>query len=115
MPRSAAVLCSILAACAIASAAGAESSEEFIAAMQRVRMSLLEPPDSAALKRFPIYDYLVAARLRRDLTRAPDEDIDNAIDAFLRAHAGQPVSHALRHQWLMSLADRVPAMSPTRN
>jgi soluble lytic murein transglycosylase len=106
MPRSAAVLCSILAACAIASAAGAESSEEFIAAMQRVRMSLLEPPDSAALKRFPIYDYLVAARLRRDLTRAPDEDIDNAIDAFLRAHAGQPVSHALRHQWLMSLADR---------
>ena len=113
MPRSAAALCSVLIACVIASAAWAEgpappatAAEEFIAAMQRLRMSLPEPPDSAALKRFPIYDYLVAARLRRDLTRAPDEDIDNAIDAFLRAHAGQPVSHALRHQWLMSLADR---------
>jgi peptidoglycan lytic transglycosylase len=97
----------------IASAAWAEGSTqpvtaaaEFIEAMQRVRMSLPEPPDSAALKRFPIFDYLVAARLRRDLTRAPDEDIDNTIDAFLREHAGQPVSHALRHQWLLSLADR---------
>jgi soluble lytic murein transglycosylase len=113
MPRSAALLCSILAACLIASAAWAEGSpqpataaEEFIAAMQRVRMSLPESPDSAALKRFPIYDYLIAARLRRDLTRVPDEDTDNTIDAFLRAHANQPVSHALRHQWLLSLADR---------
>ena len=78
----------------------------FIAAMQRVRMNLPEPPDSSALKSYPIYAYLVAARLRRDLTRSPNEEVDSAIDAFLQAHAAEPVTHALRHQWLASLAQR---------
>jgi soluble lytic murein transglycosylase len=80
--------------------------EEFMLAMQRVRMNLPEPPDSAALKAYPIYDYLLAARLRRDLTLTPNEDHDGAIDAFLRAREGQPVTHALKHQWLLSLAQR---------
>ena len=40
---------------------------EFMAAMQRVRMNLPEPPDSATLKAYAIYDYLTAARLRRIL------------------------------------------------
>ncbi len=78
----------------------------FIAAMERVRTNLPEPPDPPALKNYPIYDYLVAARLRRDLGAASNEAIDSAIDAFLRGHAGQPVARALRHQWLASLAQR---------
>ena len=65
-----------------------------------------EVPDSAALRAFPIYDYLVAARLRGKLTWTPGEELDPAIDAFLRAHEGQPVARALRHQWLASLAER---------
>lgn len=79
---------------------------EFMAAMQRVRMNLPEPPDSAALKAYPIYAYLVAARLRRDLTDMASEELDAVIDAFLRAHEGQPVGHSLEHQWLASLAQR---------
>jgi soluble lytic murein transglycosylase len=116
MPRLIAVLRSIFAACtalAACTAVAAGSSpqpaagpEEFMAAMQRVRMNLPEPPDSSALKQYPIYDYLLAARLRRDLTFAPDEDVDAAVDGFLRMHAGEPVAHSLRHQWMISLAER---------
>jgi soluble lytic murein transglycosylase len=81
---------------------------EFKAAMQRTRTPLgaPEPPDSAVLKAYPIYDYLIAARLRRDLTFAPNEDLDTVIDAFLRVHEGQPVARPLRRQWLASLAER---------
>jgi soluble lytic murein transglycosylase len=79
-----------------------------MAAMQRARAPLAapEPPDSALLKAYPIYDYLIAARLRRDLTFAPNEDLDTAIDAFLRVREGEPVARPLRRQWLASLAER---------
>src|ERR1700761_732777 len=70
---------------------------DFIAAMQRARLNLPEPPDSAALKAYPIYDYLIAARLRRDLTWTPTDDLDASVDAFLRAREGQPVARALKH------------------
>ena len=65
-----------------------------------------EPPDSRALQAYPIYDYLVAARLRRDLTFTPNEDLDALVDAFVQAHEGQPVVRTLRRQWLASLAER---------
>jgi soluble lytic murein transglycosylase len=80
--------------------------EEFMAAMQRVRLSLPEPPDSTALRDYSIYEYLVAARLRRDLSSAPNDELDTAVDGFLRAHAGRPVARALHRDWLASLAQR---------
>jgi soluble lytic murein transglycosylase len=80
--------------------------QDFVAAMQRVRLHQPDQADSPALAGYVIYDYLVAARLRRDLSSAPGENLDAAIDAFLRAHAGQPVARALRHEWLSSLAVR---------
>jgi soluble lytic murein transglycosylase len=80
--------------------------QDFTAAMQRVRQRLPEPSDSPALEAYAIHDYLVASRLRRDLAVNPSEDLDIVIDAFLRAHAGQPVSHGLRREWLAGLADR---------
>jgi soluble lytic murein transglycosylase len=80
--------------------------QDFMAAMQRVRQRHPEPPDSPALEAYVIHDYLVAARLRRDVAVNPSEHLDVVIDAFLRAHAGQPVSHGLRREWLVSLADR---------
>ncbi|HXR92906.1 MAG TPA: transglycosylase SLT domain-containing protein [Steroidobacteraceae bacterium] len=80
--------------------------DEFVAAMQRVRQHVGDQPDSPALQRYVIYDYLVAARLRRDLASSPGDDLDTRIDAFLHAHAGQPVSRALRNEWLASLATR---------
>ena len=56
-----------------------------MAAMQRVRMNLPEPPDSATLKAYPIYEYLIAARLRRDLGFAPSEGLDATVEIG-RAH-----------------------------
>jgi soluble lytic murein transglycosylase len=79
---------------------------EFIAAMQRVHQRAPEQPDSPALQASVIYDYLVAARFRRDLELKPGEDLDTAIDAFLQSHAGQPVARNLRTDWLTSLAKR---------
>jgi soluble lytic murein transglycosylase len=84
---------------------------EFQAAMQRVRQRTPEQPDSPALKTYVIYDYLIAARFRRDLDLKPadpksGEDLDAAIDAFLQAHTGQPVARNLRIDWLTSLANR---------
>jgi soluble lytic murein transglycosylase len=108
MPRLIAALLSIWAACVVASANAPPPSaaEEFVAAMRRVRSNAPEPPDSSALKEYPIYEYVIAARLRRDLAASPGEQIDAAIDGFLQAHTGQPVAHALRPQWLASLAER---------
>ena len=78
---------------------------EFRAAMQRIRQRLPEPPDSPGLTAYVIHDYLVAARLRSNLA-SPGEELDGTIDDFLHAHAGQPVTHGLKHDWLQSLADR---------
>src|SRR5579872_2175508 len=69
--------------------------DEFVAALQRVRQHVAEPPDSPALQNYIIYDYLLAARLRRDLASTPSEDLDTRVDAFLHAHTGQPVARAL--------------------
>jgi len=106
----------VLSARAVPDAAPAPAAEsrvptssaaaEFMAAMQRVRMNLPEPPDSAALKAYPIYVYLLAARLRRDLAFTPSEELDSSIDDFLHAHEGEPVGRSLKHQWLASLAQR---------
>jgi soluble lytic murein transglycosylase len=80
--------------------------QAFVAAMQRVQLNLPEPPDSPALAAYPLHDYLLAARFRRDLAKVPDDALDTAIDAFLQAHVAQPVAHDLRHDWLVKLAER---------
>ena len=87
-------------------ALAAVTPAEFVAALERARTNLPEPPDSAALQAYPIYDYLIAARLRRNVILAPGDEVDAAVDAFLRAHEGQPVGRPLKRQWLESLAQR---------
>src|ERR1700736_4181997 len=90
-----------------ASIADADSTRQaFVAAMQRVRQNLPDTPDSPALEAYPIHAYLVAARLRRDLVKKPDEALDGAVDAFLQSHGGHPVTRSLRRDWLGSLAQR---------
>ena len=74
--------------------------------MQRIRQHQPEPPDTPALEAYAIHDYLVAARLGRDLQQKPSEDVDAAIDAFQKAHMGEPVMHNLKREWLESLAER---------
>jgi soluble lytic murein transglycosylase len=79
---------------------------EFKAAIQRIRQHQPDQPDSPALKSYAIYDYLLVARFRRDLEQRPGDDVDTAINAFLEAHAGEPVARNLRNDWLTSLAAR---------
>jgi len=78
----------------------------FMEAMQRIRAQQPESADPPALASYVLHDYLVAARLKRDLTQRPGNDVDAAIDEFLQAHAGQPVARGLKREWLASLADR---------
>jgi soluble lytic murein transglycosylase len=91
---------------AVQAGAAQAAEREFVAAMQRLKLHLPEPPDSQPLRSLAIYDYLIAARLRRDLAAAPDAALDARIDEFLQLHAGRPVTRALRHDWLASLAQR---------
>jgi len=79
---------------------------EFKAAIQRILQHQPDQPDSAALQAYVIYDYLRAARFRRDLELKPSDDLDAAISAFLEAHAGAPIARNLRNDWLTSLAMR---------
>jgi soluble lytic murein transglycosylase len=95
-----------LSATAVFAAGGSSVGQEFVAAMQRVRLHAPEPQDSPALQAYVIHDYLVAARLRRDLELKPGEDVDAAVDAFLEGHSGQPVARNLRNDWLTNLANR---------
>ena len=80
--------------------------DQFMAAIQRIQSKRPDLPDSPALIAYVIYDYLVAARLRRDLQQAADDALDGRIDAFIVAHTGQPVIRTLRRDWLTSLGAR---------
>jgi soluble lytic murein transglycosylase len=80
--------------------------QAFVAAMQRIRLHLPDTPDSPALEAYAIHDYLVAARLRRDVIQKPGDDLDATIDAFLQARPDQPVTRGLRRDWLVNLAQR---------
>jgi hypothetical protein len=68
------------------------AGQEFMAAMQRVRQHAPEPPDSPALEAYVLHDYLVAARLRRDVQSNPNDALDTTVDEFLKAHGAQPVA-----------------------
>lgn len=96
----------LLICAAAASPVLASAQAEFMAAMQRVRQGAADVPDSSALQSYVIYDYLIAARLRRDVQLSPSEELDTRVAEFLQVHAGQPVTRNLRMDWLASLARR---------
>ena len=64
--------------------------------------------DSEALKSYPLYPYLQAARIRQALNGSPDSlaPADQLAADFIAAHAQAPVSRELRRAWLDSLAKR---------
>ena len=59
-------------------------------------------PDSDALRAYPLYPYLQAARLRQ---RIADPAAAGEIEAFLKQHGDAPYARSLRRSWLMSLAE----------
>jgi len=97
----------------VTAAAGATASDPYAAVRQEFRTALAAAgatptdiaaaPDSEALRSYPLYRYLQAARLQ---VRLEDPQAAGAIEAFLREHGNAPVARSLRRSWLMSLAQR---------
>lgn len=87
----------------------ADGRRDFQAAYALANAMLPEPQaqDSAALRAYPLYSYLQAARLKRELRLAPDPaQVDARIVEFLKANGDQPVGRGLRRAWLPDLARR---------
>jgi soluble lytic murein transglycosylase len=92
--------------------------EAFLASMATVETVPFAPAggDSEALQRYPLYPYLQAARLNRQLavTRPmaaqPGSDarlpLDDEVAAFLSQQGERPVTRTLRSAWLAHLAAR---------
>lgn len=81
---------------------------EFVAALATAELGSPAPADSERLRAYPIYPWLVAARLRATLARAKPDDaaVDTAVAEFLSANGDAPVTRHLRRAWLLSLAER---------
>src|SRR5512135_2251134 len=81
----------------------AGARQEFVEAYSAVDSTPPDavPHDSETLKAYPLYPYVLSARLQRrldDPAAAPD------IRSFLDTYGDQPVARALRSRWLMALA-----------
>ena len=64
--------------------------------------------DSEALRNYPLYPYLQAARIRRALADIGDDlgSIDQRAQTFVTYHESDPVGRSVRRVWLASLAER---------
>lgn len=67
-----------------------------------------EKEDSEALRTYPLYSYLQAARIKRALVDATNElgTADQRAETFLAYYEREPVGRELRTAWLTSLALR---------
>lgn len=110
----------LLLACALLPIGGAiaaraddshkESRTAFKQAYAQVDTTSGEPqrPDSEALRTYPLYAYLQAARIRRALADAkgPPASVDQRAETFIAYYEREPVGQSLRRVWLASLAER---------
>jgi soluble lytic murein transglycosylase len=81
----------------------AAARAEFQAAYGAVGATRPAATDSKSLQDYPLYAYLVAARLE---DRISDRTATPEIEAFLAEHGSEPVARSLRRSWLMALAER---------
>nr|WP_298722747.1 lytic transglycosylase domain-containing protein [uncultured Steroidobacter sp.] len=67
-----------------------------------------EKKDSEALRHYPLYPYLQAARIKRELSQATNElgPADQSAETFISYYEREPVGRDLRGAWLSSLAAR---------
>src|SRR5215472_8011033 len=105
-----ALLCAVSAQAAGADASYAEARKAFQEAYARVIANFPDESaaDSEALKSYPLYPYLEAARIRQALSGSTDSlaRVDQLAADFIAAHGQAPVSRGLRRDWLDSLAKR---------
>ncbi|HKU13043.1 MAG TPA: transglycosylase SLT domain-containing protein [Steroidobacteraceae bacterium] len=83
--------------------------ETFQQAYEQVDAPAAKPhPDSEALRMYPLYPYLQAARIRRALADAGDTlgSVDERAQTFTTYYESEPVGRSLRRAWLSSLAVR---------
>jgi soluble lytic murein transglycosylase len=87
-----------------------QEREAFRRAYEQVDAATREsrPPDTEALRTYPLYPYLQAARIRRALAdvtaaRAP---VDERAQTFTTYYEHDPAGRALRRVWLASLGER---------
>jgi soluble lytic murein transglycosylase len=88
----------------------AEPREAFRRAYEQVDAAKREPQtaDTEALRTYPLYPYLQAARIRRALAdlSAARSPVDERAQTFTTYYERDPVGRALRRVWLASLAER---------
>lgn len=97
----------LAAACLAPGAAAADNSAaraEFRTAFEAAD-SGVAAGDSRALRAYPLYPWLQAQRLRRQLGQA-NPALDSLIADFLAEHGKAPHTQALRAAWWRSLAER---------
>src|ERR1700732_656362 len=105
-----ALLCSIAAHGAGSATSYAGARKAFQEAYARVSANIPETAadDSEGLKTYPLYPYLVAARIQQALSgnAASLAGADKQAADFIAAYGQVPVSRGLRRAWLDSLARR---------
>ncbi|MDB5987502.1 MAG: soluble lytic murein transglycosylase [Nevskia sp.] len=87
----------------------AASREVFRSAYAAAANGTAAGSDSAALKAYPLYAYLQAARIQWNLSRPPSQvapETDERAAALLKSLGEQPLARDLRRAWLGSLAAR---------
>lgn len=105
-----ALLCAITAHGAGSATSYAGARKAFQEAYARVSANFADTAaeDSESLKSYPLYPYLVAARIQQALSgdAASLAVVDKRAGDFIAAYGQMPVSHSLRRAWLESLARR---------
>ncbi len=85
----------------------AQGREAFVSALPGIARGETAASDSAALRAYPLYPYLLAERLQWSLARAePANAMDVSIAAFLNQYGDAPWTRRLRSKWLRALAKR---------
>jgi hypothetical protein len=89
----------------------AQARLQFQAAYSLARLKLADAPgeDPPVLRDYPLYPYLLAARLRRDLSMpqaAADEALDARAGTWLEQYGDWLPAAEVRRAWLVSLAQR---------
>jgi peptidoglycan lytic transglycosylase len=105
--------CALLTPPSVRSAAARDPFEKVRESFRKAYEDVDNPtakrhPDSEALRNYPLYPYLQAARIRRALADAGDDlgSVDQRAQTFITYYEGEPVGKNLRRVWLSSLADR---------
>lgn len=105
--------CALLTSPGVRSAEAGDPFEKVRETFRRAYEQVDDPTakrhsDSEALRNYPLYPYLQAARIRRALADAGDElgSVDQRAQTFITYYENEPIGKNLRRVWLSSLAER---------